>query len=426
MYSLAIYLKHFGHNVQGSDISLNNKQYNFLYDNNIIVHKGHKVKNIKNQNIDILVYSNAAENCAEIEYAKKNKIKILSRAELLGHIIANYKHSICVAGAHGKSTTTAMLYSIFKSAKFDPNLHLGAYNGDNKSFYITNSEYFISEACEYKDSFLNFYPETAVILNIEKEHLDYFKNEKNIKISFNRFANNSNFLIFNQKYENKLTESLKNVLNITFGTTKSDFIAKNIKQNKQGISFDCYIKENDGYKFYDKYQLKVFGKHNAINALACICVAMQYGIDKSIIKAGLQNFNGIKRRFEIYNKTIPIIHDYAHHPTEIKDSIQMAEKLYGKKLLIVFEPHTYSRTKLLLDDFVSVFKNKSVLILKTYAAREQYDYVGSAKYLAKTLKCKYSATYLVAKKQIEKYISKGYAILLLGAGTIDSLAEMLK
>lgn len=426
MYSLAIYIKKLGFNVFGSDINFQCDQYIKLIAEGITVFREHNKNNIIKNNIDIVVYSNAVEHNNEVKFARKNKIKTISRAELLGMIIAKYENSICIAGVHGKSTTSAMLFNILTENKSMPNLHLGAFDINNNSYYITDSNYFVVESCEYKDSFLNFFPKIAVILNIEKEHLDYFKNKHNIITSFGRYANNADVLICNNKYVQKINRYLKNEHIITFGGNTGDYIAKNVKQSKKGITFSCYKKINEKYELFDDYNLQVYGKHNAINSLACIAVADYYNIDKSVIKQGLYNFKGIKRRFEIYDSSIPIIHDYAHHPTEIKETINMAEKLFGKKLLIVFEPHTYSRTRLLFDDFINVFESKNLLLLKTYSAREKYDYLGSAKYLAKNLNgSKYLSNYDDARVYIQHYINKGYGALILGAGTIDRLAKML-
>ena len=390
----------------------------------------------------VVVYSNACENSEEVKYAKNQNIITLSRAEFLSEILKLYKTSICVSGAHGKTTTTALIYEILKQAKLNPSLHLGGNLSEtNNSYAYTNADTIVCEACEYKDSFLHFNPQIGIILNIAPEHLDYFKTFDNVKNSFTKFASQSQMLILNSdlniKHQNKTT----------FGFHNANFTARNIKILQSGkTSFDCYFNNIKIAHFI----LNLIGKHNILNALASVATIyalyqnssknaqtlqestnVNMGIlkDEKImqyIKKALKNFKGIERRYQYMHKNKFIVHDYAHHPDEIATTINETLKFYKNKLLVVFQPHTYSRTRTLMPDFVNVFKIvKEVLILPTYSAREKYDYKGSALLLAKNIGN--NAIYIKNNKKQEEYIlnkiNKGYGILLLGAGDIYNLAK---
>ena len=340
----------------------------------------------------------------------------------MAQISSNFKHVISVSGSHGKTSTTAMLYNCLKCAKKFPTVHIGGLINNNKFGFIEGkNDYFVTEACEYHDSFLKLNSTVSVILNIEAEHLDYFKTLDNEKKSYQQFANKSKFVISGfgcVNFNNGLT----------FGKN-ADITAKNIRHNKGKYTFDCYVKN----KFYGTIKLGVYGKHNINNALAVIGVCIALKINKTCVMKGLGLGINVKRRFEVIsNAPNLIVHDYAHHPTEIAKTINLFKQVAKNRIMVVFQPHTFSRTKSLFNNFVLCFKNlNNVLILKTYSAREKYDKYGSAYALYKELKLynnniKYCANFDYAKKIIQKNLQKNYDILILGAGDIDVLANNIK
>lgn len=413
--SLAIYAKQKGFNVSGSDISKTELTTN-LEKIGIKIFYKQQAENIKDANL--IVYSNACEKCPEVLQAKRKNIPTLTRAQFLSILLKDYNTSICVTGAHGKTTTTALIYSILKEANKMPSLHLGGNLVSNgKNYDYSNNDYIVCEACEYKDSFLELYPNIAVILNIAPEHLDYFKTFENVKKSFGIFANQAKNLVIYEKCElNK-----KNA--ITFGFENANFTAKNIKMFKNGkYSFDCYLNNQK----YLHTKINLIGKHNILNALASIAVSYLLHIPKEFVIKGLSNFCGIERRYQYLHKDKFIVHDYAHHPDEIESCIKETKMFYKNKLLVVFQPHTFSRTKTLMKRFVNTFKSlDEVLILPTYSAREKYDYKGSAKLLAKNIG--ENAIYIRKTNEINDYIlekiNQGYGILFLGAGNIYNMAK---
>ncbi len=419
MSALAVYLKNKGNYVQGSDLS-NCDMKQKLKKNGIPVFNGHNKKNIRD--INVVVYNFAIRsNNEELVEAKKRKIKILSRAQLLSIIAKDFKYVISVAGSHGKTTTTAMLFSCLNCAKKEPSLHIGAQlKNQDFGFVLQKYKYFITEACEYKDSFLQLKSNISIILNVEPEHLDYFKNYQNEVKSFNKFAQNSKKVIC-------INNNLINKKNYTFGDENSDIYAKNIKIINHRYHFDCFYKNN----FFIHIELDAVGLYNVMNALSVIMTCIILNIPKKYIAMGLKNFIGVKRRFELLgNDKYFIVHDYAHHPTEIKKTIAtFKENVIDKKILVVFQPHTFTRTKNLYNDFLSCFNDCDKLILfKTYPAREKYDKNYSAYSLYKNIKnvdCSYCASFSVAIKNIEKFLQKKYAVLILGAGDIDEVAYKL-
>ena len=464
MSSLAVWALMQGYKVTGSDMVITDttKQLE-TYGINIIYK--HEKQNVINA--DMVVYSNATDNSCEVLSAKMLGIKTLSRAEYLATMLKEYKNKICVSGAHGKTTTTALIYSILHSANKQPSLHLGGNLCENgKNFSYANKDFIACEACEYKDAFLALPTSVGVILNIAPEHLDYFKDYSGVLKSFKQFAKNSKNLVINYDFYNKNAvfydkNEKKHKKVITFGLNNGDYIASNISQNLNGTySFDC-LKNG---KFFAHINLNLVGKHNIVNALAAIAACDFYGIAKEYICAGLQNFKGVQRRFEHLHKTKFIVHDYAHHPDEItatltetfgfyyqnknqsrnnylykskyekqenfqqKDIQAQLNKNISKKLLVVFQPHTYSRTKTLFTNFINCFSNVNELVLlKTYSAREKYDYKGSACYLSKKIgqKAKYFGSKQKAKDYILQKLKQGYGVLFLGAGDIYAFAKIV-
>ncbi|MBE7082152.1 MAG: UDP-N-acetylmuramate--L-alanine ligase [Clostridiales bacterium] len=427
MYSLAIFLINNGFCVSGSDIS-NSQNVKNLKKLGVIVYSNHSKQNIKD--CDVVVYSNAVETCEEVVFAKKQGKIVVSRSKLLGQILKEYKSPICVAGAHGKTTTTALIYHILKFANKQPSLHLGGNLIESKQcFDYNNGEHMVCEACEYKNSFLDLQAGIGVVLNLANEHLDFFKNFQNIKNSFAKFCKNSKKVVIfeGSQITNDVikTKGKKNVT--TFGFEHGDFIAKNIIFIDGEYTFDCFKYG----KFFAKIKTRLVGEHNILNCLASIAVCDMLGVGKDQIALAIQNFLGVERRFEYLDKSKMLVFDYAHHPDEISATLKEFFKLVksknkNQKTLVVFQPHTYSRTKSLMSDFKKCFATcQDIAILKTYSAREKYFKSGSARTLAKNLGA--NAVYLPDKKSARAYILKkiytGYAVLFLGAGDIYSQAK---
>lgn len=391
---------------------------------------GHNKKNIGD--VDTLVYTIAVgESNEEVLFARQLGLNVFERSDFLQIICKQFKNVIAVAGTHGKTTTTGMLGSIFISAKKDPTIHIGgecATIGGN--LRIGSNDFFITEACEYKKHMLKIPHNVGVILNIEPDHPDSYSSLDDLHSTFDKFCSMSkNISIVNEKHV-VLLQNRKNYKVITFSDNNfGNFIAKNIRQYKNGkISFNCY--KND--EFYSSFELSLFGKHNVANALSAIAVADYYGIAKIHIFHGLKKFNGVKRRFQFMGKINDniVIEDYAHHPTEIMTVIQSAKEIFNKKIIVVFQPHTYTRTKSLLSEFLQCFKlSEKTFVLPTYSAREKPIKNASGQYLAKCLQktgqnCEYIQTFKQAKKCLGNFNNS--VILILGAGDVEQLAMDIK
>lgn len=415
MSALASLLHFRGFLVQGSDKS-HSKWTEKLTKEGIKVFYGHSATNIGNANIIVINHA-IDKNNEELKYAKKKRLLIISRAELLGLLAREFENVIAVSGAHGKTTTTTLLAEIFTKAGYNPTVHCG---GDmsyvNSNVAIGDKKFFITEACEYKDSFLELSPDLSIILNIEREHLDYFKNFDNVKKSFQKFASQSDKVITSEKYNFKENQ-------IIIGR---DIYAKKIKWTKRWTKFRVFRNK----KPFMKVKLKAFGEHNVLNSLYAIETALLYNIDKKTIKDALKNFSGVKRRFEVIKQKPLIIHDYAHHPDEIKSVLQTIKKITKKKIMVVFQPHTYSRTEKLYKEFIeSLSLADLVCIYKTYSSREKYTRKGSAKVLYDGLvKIRVACQFFKNITSLKQFVlsQKGYVVMILGAGNIDKFANLLK
>ena len=374
MSSLAVFSAVKGNLVSGSDIS-ESENLKTLSNFGITYHIGHKKVNIETFNPDEVVINCAIkEDNDELVWAKENNKKIVSRAKLLGNLSKEFKNIIAISGTHGKTTTTALIGEIFIEANKKPSIHVGGVlKKCDSSFLIGEKRFFITEACEYKNSFLELSPSVGVVLNVEPDHLDFFKDIKEINSSFNQFLSNSKTKIFKiNEFEYMLkNEKISNI-----------FSARNLKKLEHGYSFDFYKNE----ELIGTIKTNFLGEHNVKNSLVACIVANYCKIPIKTIKKAIKNFSGVKRRFEEIckiNKSI-VVHDYAHHPTEITKVIQQA-KQFGK-VLTVFQPHTFSRTKKLFSEFTSCFNESDGLILiKTYPAREEEIESATAKALFDTI-----------------------------------------
>lgn len=400
MSSLAIMLKKRGFQVTGSDEKTNHAT-ELLQEAGINVDK--KINKFAIECADVVVYSSAIkpEN-PQFQYAKLAEKKLMTRGELLGLVSRRYKQVIAVAGSHGKTTTTALINEILENAGKAVSLHLGGFRvEDNRNFALKGDDFFVTEACEYCDNFLYLNPDICVITNIEKEHMDYFKTFENQLKSFKKLKSQSKLVI----------------------DDISDLECQNVKHDADGCLMfdliDCGIKVMS-------LHLKLCEDVNTQNCMFAYKVAKTLNIDDRTIKEALENFAGVKTRFEKMKCQFfdNIICDYAHHPTEIKRAIEAAKNIYhGKRLVVVFQPHTYSRTKALLSEFLDVFQDLEKLILfKTYSAREKAKEGMSAKRLAAVISkrnknVEYFATYTQLKQRLLR-LKRDVVLLFVGAGDL--------
>ena len=374
MSGLAEILLDEGFTISGSD-SKESDLTKHLEAKGISVFYGQKASNII-PGIDLVVYTAAIhEDNPEFAQAKAQGLPMLSRAELLGQIMDNYEQSIAVAGTHGKTTTTSMISQILLEAKTDPTITVGGIlEAINGNLRVGESEVFISEACEYTNSFLNFRPKYSIILNVEAEHLDFFKDLDDIRKSFHKFAANTladGATIINGEIDNytEIVEGLPQRI-ITYGLDSSyEYYAENITYDEKACAIFSVM--HDGQKIMDVH-LNVPGKHNVSNSLAAIALCDIMDIPNEAVISGLLKFGGANRRFQYKGKIdgITIIDDYAHHPTEIKATLTAAANYPHERLVLVFQPHTYSRTKAFLDDFAEVLSMADVVVLQTYTQHE--------------------------------------------------------
>lgn len=423
MSALAEFLFLKGKKVGGSDINKSNITKK-LENMGIKVNYSHDKNNVKGY--DVIVYSSSiTKENQELSFSLNNGYKVIKRSELLGCVLTLFKNSVCVSGSHGKTTTTAMISSVLSEANFNPTVFLGG-EDKNGNFVLGEDKICLAEACEYQSNFLNLFPKIAVVLNIDDDHLDCYGNLDNEINAFNTFIKNRISLINADDINSK---KLDNKTAFTFGIkNKSCYSAKNVV--KRG---DCY-----SFSFYSfnrrrgRINLKVMGKHNVYNALACLAVCDILKIDFIKAKKGLESFSGVKRRNEYIGNIngIKCFADYCHHPREIKETLKTFNDK-KEKLLVVFQPHTYSRTKILFDKFTSVLSSPYKLIIyKTYPAREKFDEKGDAFTLYGKLEEKRENIFYAVDQNelIIKVNSNAIGvdkILFLGAGDIYEIAKNL-
>lgn len=444
MSGVAVMLKRAGFTVTGSD-AFDGDMIKILRNENIPVHIGHNKDLVKNA--DLIVYTAAIKDSdEELSYAHEIGKPTLERAPFIGILLKEYEKPICIAGMHGKTTTTSMIASSFMHLDTHPTVLVGSKLKElgDVNYLIGENKYFVLEACEYVDSFLNFPPETAVILNIEEEHLDYFKDINQIKQSFIKFISmlpKNGKLIINKDDENCnevllslqsfIQENNITVLTYSLKNKSANLYADNIAINENGCyKYDLYLNG----KYITNISLNAPGKHNVANSLATVGSIYANNLDILKAKEGIENFTGASRRFE-YKKTIGdnvnVYDDYAHHPTEIKATLESARNKSKNRVIAVFQPHTYSRTKLLFDKFAHAFNNADFVILTDiYAAREAFDETISSKMLADELvrngiNAMYISSFEDIAKKIKEIIEPNDIVLTIGAGTITKLSDLL-
>ena len=420
MSALAKLLWHRGDMVMGSD-AVESDNTRELQQMGIKIYLGHKSENIQQQKIDRLVINGAiADDNPELLQARLSGIKIVYRENILASLSRHYQQVIAIAGCHGKSSSTAMVGDIFQAAGRYPTVH----NGVKNNLRIGGKKYFITEACEFRKSFLKLKPKIALITNVDADHLDCYHGIDEIKKCFAKFANKSDIVIKNASDDNSLSLHGKQ-RTITFGLNCGDVHAKHLRVlPDQTFEFDIILNSQVFGTYYQipRFRLPVHGLHNVINALGAIACGLICGVNLSAMQQALANYQGIARRFQTFTKLgkTPVILDYAHHPNEIKTTIQTAQALYPKYLL-VFQPHTYTRTLSLWDDFVSVLGQvKNLVLYKTYAARGKVIVGGRALDLSRRLKAKYVANTQTLLQFLKDQSVNYDAIILCGAGDVVS------
>ena len=435
MSGLSLIMKGKGFKIQGSDISLN-RNIERLKKEKIKIFIGHKKQNLKNATI-VVISSAIKKNNPELLEAKRKNLPVIKRGKMLAHIVSLMKN-IVVVGSHGKTTTTSLVTSIFQKTKIDPTIiNGGVINSIKNSAKLGKSDWSILEADESDGSFVHIPPTYSIITNIDREHMDFYKTMDDLKYYFIQFLNKvpsfgKSFICIDDKMNIELIKDLKTKNFYTYGINyKSNFLIKNIKQNKEYTDFDLIINlPNQKKKSIKKIRIPLLGMHNVRNSVAATAVALTVGISISDIKRGLLNFEGVQRRFNkifTYNK-IDFYDDYAHHPTEIEFVLDGVNKVYKDfDKVCVFQPHRISRLKDLKKEFSFAFKKADIVILcPIYTAGEKiklgFNYLNFAKEIIKNSNVK---LFMVENKiQLAKFIKRniyGKKIVIgMGAGTITN------
>lgn len=398
-----------GFEVSGCDSEVDN-EFTKNFDPKIL-HQGHSADHLKD--VDILsvtpaIFSADPQN-PELKVAKEKNIPILTWQEFLGKYLLKNKFVIAVCGTHGKSTTTAMIGRLLEDAGLDPTVELGALvQRWEANFRIGKSKYFICEADEFNENFLQYHPDITVVTNIEMDHPETFSNLSAVEKSFEKFLGQTKQTIVANLADSNVAHVLKDVMK------KSKVSAVDYSKNKLNLD------------------MLVPGKHNQLNALAAFQVGVLLGIDPYIIKFSLENFTGISRRFELLGQIngALALSDFAHHPTEVRATIEAAKERYrGKKIWVIFQPHMYSRTKALFNEFVQTFKNlavEKIVLLDIYKARENpIEGVGSEKIVEEVNKKSVIYSNEDNLKKLLAKADKNTVIFFIGAGPIDQLARSL-
>lgn len=425
-----------GYKVTGSDMRESDITERLIADGaNIFL--GHRAKNV--EGADLVVYSAAVGNDnPELARAKELEIPTASRAEILGLLMSEYENSIAISGTHGKTTTTSMVSLILKNAEEDPTILVGGNLSEiGGNVKVGHSGHFVTEACEYMDSFLSLKPKIEIILNIDSDHLDYFKDIEHIARSFEKFASlvpeDGTIIAYDaNSFVKSVVEGMPNV--ITFGFNEScDYYVSDIEFNADGMP-----KFNVNYdgEVLCSIQLIIPGEHNILNALAAFACCHILGVGIEPIVSTLEEFTGTQRRFDIMGITstgIKIIDDYAHHPTEIKATLSAVKNMKHKKMWCLFQPHTYTRTMALFDEFAESFENADKVVLaEIYAAREKNIYKISSKGLVNKIKEAYpgkDAYFFEDFEEIASFVynnaEPGDLVITMGAGDIYKVGEMI-
>ena len=440
MSGLAQIMKNMGFKIQGSDQNINKNTIS-CSKFGIKIFKGHRANNIKKATI--LVKSTAIKNNnVELKIAKKNKIPIYTRAEILADVVS-LKKNIIITGSHGKTTTTSLVAKILSDQKLDPTIiNGGVINSFKSNAKLGKGDWAILEADESDGSFLKLPINYSIVTNIDYEHLDYYKNYKNLEKSFINFINKTPptgkaIICIDNKNIRKILNKIKNKNILTYGeSNKANYQIKKIKYNFDSTSFDLSFNDKKKKKHIKNINVKLLGKHNVLNATAAFIVCHNLGADLNKLKNSLKNFSGVQRRMtKVFSKNKNDFYDdYAHHPTEISSILDGVQKVNPKrKIISVFEPHRYSRVISLKKEFSNCFlKSNIVIICPLYAAGEKKDHKFDMIKFANQIG-KYSNTQVVIVKneiELSKYFRKNLIqdeiIIGMGAGSISKWMAGLK
>ena len=423
MRPLGLVLQGMGMTVTGSDMNAS-VSTDELIAKGISVSIGHKAENI--QGADCIIRTAAAHNDnPEIAAARSSGIPLFERAQAWGVIMQAYKNAVCIAGTHGKTTGTSMMTHILMEANWDPTVMIGGYPPLlHAGHRVGEGDTIVLESCEYCDSFLNFAPTLAVILNIEADHLDYFKDLKDVEKSFRKFAELSTNGVIANGDDPHVVETLEGLQYTTFGLCIQNTVhPENISLDWRHMDVIC-----DG-EFYCHLDLKVIGKHNALNALAATAAAWVLGVPGEAVTEGLKTFGGADRRMQYKGSFngADIYDDYAHHPDELRATIEAVRTMKYDRIVLAFQPHTYSRTKALFDDFVRELSKADLLVLaEIYAARERNTVGISSRDLQSQIP---GSVYCRTLPQVTEYLREtlgpGDVVLTVGAGDIFRAGEAL-
>ena len=423
MRPLGLVLKGMGMEVSGSDMSAS-VSTDELIAHGIHVDIGHSAKNIAGA--DCIIRTAAAHNDnPEIAAARAEGIPVFERAQAWGEIMKSYHNAICVSGTHGKTTTTSMVTHILMEADMDPTVMIGGYLPLlHAGHRVGHGDTIVLESCEYCDSFLNFFPTLAIVLNVEADHLDYFKDLADIQKSFHKFASLATFGVVANGDDPHTVQAMEGIDYVSFGLGEGNRIhAANMHPDWRHFDVIC-----DG-KYYCHLDMGVLGRHNAMNALAASAAAWMMGIPGETVSKGIQSFHGAGRRMEFKGKFngADVYDDYAHHPSELKALLDAIETLGYKRTIVVFQPHTYSRTQALFSDFVEQLRRPDVCYLaEIYAAREKNTIGISSADIARELP---NGIFFADNAELEKTLrataSPGDIILTVGAGDVYKIGERL-
>lgn len=439
MSGLAEIMHNFGYSVQGSDL-LQNYNTKRLEAAGIKVFAGHNHSNLKS--VSFLVKSSAIKKSnSELEYCEKNDIPVVTRAELLSEIMRSYV-SISVSGAHGKTTTTSLIASILERAGLDPTVIVGGIMQDkNTNVRIGKSDFMVVEADESDGTFTEIPSTIAVVTNIDKEHLDHYRTFDQIKKEFYKFISKIAFYGFavvciDDKHVHKLAKQIKNREIITYGIKQkeADITAINIKMFADHSIFDVTLPKKFGGKI-SGIKLGIPGMHSVLNALAGIAVAVRLGVNHERLKAALQSFGNVKRRFTLTQEVngIKFIDDYSHHPSEIIAAINIAKQVVsgtGGKIMAIFQPHRYTRVQSLFKEFTKCFNDADIVYISDIYSAQEAPIPGItsealASAMKKLYKRKHIATFIsweILPVEIKKQCKKNDLVLFLGAGNITEWA----
>lgn len=430
MSALAELLLHLGAKVTGSDRA-QSEVTERLTSLGAAITYAHLPENVEDADLVIRTAAVHDDN-PEIAHARELGIPVLERAQAWGSIMTAYRNAICVAGTHGKTTTTSMLTLIGMQCGVDPTVMVGSnLPAIGGTLRIGAHDCFIAESCEYTNSFLSFHPTVAVVLNVDADHLDFFKDIDDIIHSFHRFCElvpENGAIVVNHDSANAL-KSVSGIDRtcITFGSTpEADVYPENVTDRHGYYSFDVM---HHG-KLFTHVDLSVPGYHNMLNALASCAVCLFLGLDAAASSEGLKQFTGSSRRFQLTGHTASgamVIDDYAHHPTEMKATLKTAREMDYDRIICVFQPHTYSRTKALLPEFIDALKlcDKAILA-DIYAAREQNTYGISSKDIADALDSgEYYDSFDKIEARLLEIAKPGDLIITMGAGNVNTVGPAI-